>query len=293
MGNAPGRPQLGAKLPMAAASTAAEDLRRTIETIAAAGFAYLSTEDHVVGPTLPRGAHPANNQKPLQETFVTLAYAAAIAPGLGLSSGLLILPQRQTALVAKQAAGIDLLSGGRLRLGVGIGWSDLEYRVLGVPWRGRAGRLEEQIDLLRRFWTASSVSASSPTHQVDDAMIAPLPVQRPIPVWIGANSAAGVERAARIADGFISMLTPETGIAAQVGVLRQHLLTAGRDPDRFPVEGWIDLGRKSPDAVAGDYRYLAALGISWITLVPETVPGDLDAKLGGLLRAREAIARAG
>lgn len=293
MEHAPARPQLGAKLPMAAASTSAGDLRRTIETIAGAGFDYLSTEDHVVGPTLPPGASPANNQKPLQETFVTLAYAAAITPGLSLSSGVLILPQRQTALVAKQAAGIDLLSGGRLRLGVGIGWSDLEYRALGMPWRGRAGRLEEQIDLLRRFWTASSVSASSPAHQFDDAMIAPLPVQRPIPVWIGANSAAGVERAARIADGFISMMTRETGIEAQVGALRQHLLAAGRDPDQFPVEGWIDLGGKSLDAVADDYRYLAALGISWITLVPETVPGDLDAKLGGLVRAREVIAQAG
>ena len=293
MPDAGDRIQLGAKVPMAAASTSAEALRQTIETIAGAGFDYLSTEDHVVGPAPTPDTRPANNQKPLQETFVTLSVAAAIAPGLGLSSGVLILPQRQTALVAKQAAGIDLLSGGRLRLGVGIGWSDLEYRVLGIPWRGRAQRLEEQIDLLRRFWTAPSVSAASPPHRFEDAMIAPLPVQRPIPVWIGANSATGVERAARIADGFISLLNRETGIDAQVDVLRQHVLAAGRDPDRFPIEAWIDLGGKPPETVASDYRHLAALGISWITLVPETVPGDLDAKLHGLVRAREAIARAG
>lgn len=283
---------LGAKIPMATASTSAAALRQTIGTIAEAGFDFLSTEDHVVGPTLPPGTPPANNQKPLQETFVTLAYAAAIAPGLGLSSGVLVLPQRQTALVAKQAAGIDLLSNGRLRLGVGIGWSDLEYQVLGIPWRGRAQRLEEQIDLLRGFWTASSVSASSPTHQFDDAMISPLPVQQPIPIWIGANSATGVERAARIADGFISLLNLETGIEAQVAALRQHLRAAGRNPDRFPIEAWIDLGNKDGDTISREFAALTALGVSHVVVVPETIPGDLDSKLDGLQQGFAAISRA-
>jgi probable F420-dependent oxidoreductase len=150
----------------------------------------------------PRLTGPYTEHDPFHDPFVMFAYLAGITERIGFVTGILILPQRQTALVARQAADVDLLSGGRLRLGVGIGWSNVEYEALGQDFRTRGARQEEQIELLRRLFTEPVVDFSGRFDRVDRAALVPRPA-RPIPIWLGGSSEAAFDRAARLADGFI------------------------------------------------------------------------------------------
>ena len=145
------------------------------------------------------------------EPFTLFGYLAAIAPGLELVTGVIILPQRQAVLVAKQAAEVDVLTAGKLRLGVGIGWNAVEYEALGMDFHNRGRRFEEQIDLMRRLWTEPVVSFDGRHHRVVAAGLNPLPIQRPIPVWIGGSSEAALKRAAEVADGFFPQRPLEGG----------------------------------------------------------------------------------
>ena len=160
-----------------------------------------------------------------------------------LVTGIVILPQRQTALVAKQAAAVDVLSGGRLRLGIGVGWNPVEFEALGENIRNRGKRVEEQLDVMRRLWTEELVTYEGQWHRVPDGGLNPLPVQRPIPVWMGGESDAVLRRAARLADGWITLQTFRPGPAAQQTVDRLYGLVreAGRDPAAFGVEGRVAL----------------------------------------------------
>ncbi len=159
------------------------------------GFTHLLAYDHVVGadPAVHAGwAGPYDVHTTFHEPFVMFGYLAAVTTTLELVTGVIILPQRQTVLVAKQAAEVDLLSEGRLRLGVGLGWNTVEYEALGENFTNRGKRLGEQVEVMRRLWTEQSVTFDGKHHRVTGAGLAPLPVQRPIPVWIGASIAAGV-----------------------------------------------------------------------------------------------------
>ena len=159
------------------------------------GFAHLLAYDHVVGadPQVHQGwSGPYDIDTTFHEPLVMFGYLAAVTTTLELVTGVIILPQRQTALVAKQAAEIDLLSGGRLRFGVGIGWNAVEYEALGEDFGNRGRRSEEQVELLRLLWTQRSVTFDGRYHQVTGAGIAPMPVQRPIPLWIGGRLPARI-----------------------------------------------------------------------------------------------------
>jgi probable F420-dependent oxidoreductase len=181
-------------------------VRRIGKAVEDLGFDYLLAYDHVLGAV---HAHrdreltgPYTEHDPFHDPFVMFAYLSGITERIGFATGILVLPQRQTALVARQAADVELLSGGRLRLGVGIGWNYVEYDALGQDFRTRGARQEEQITLLRRLFTEPVVDFSGRFDRVDRAALVPKPRQ-PIPIWLGGSSDAAFDRAARLADGFI------------------------------------------------------------------------------------------
>lgn len=179
-------------------------LRSYAQRVEELGFTHILAYDHVVGadPRVHRGWRgPYDIDSTFHEPFVLFGYLAAIT-SLELVTGVIILPQRQSVLVAKQAAEVDLLTGGRFRLGIGLGWNAVEYEALGETFTNRGKRSEEQVELMRRLWTERSVTFDGKYHTVTAAGLAPLPVQRPIPVWFGAASDRAFERAGRLGDGW-------------------------------------------------------------------------------------------
>jgi probable F420-dependent oxidoreductase len=173
---------------------------------------------------------------------VLLGWIAAFSK-LELATAVLVLPQRQTALAAKQAVEVDILTHGHFRLGVGIGWNFVEFEALGQRFTNRGRRIEEQIALMRRLWTEQVVDLTGRWHRVDRAGLNPLPVQRPIPVWMGGNADPALERIARIADGYFTQLQPNEAGLAQLERFRGDLREAGRDVASFPIEGRVTVAR--------------------------------------------------
>jgi len=215
------------------------------------GYAHIAVFDHVVGadPAVHRGwSGPYDVHTTFHEPFVLFGYLAALT-SLELVTSILILPQRQTALVAKQAAEIDLLTQGKFRLGVGLGWNEVEYEALGKDFSDRGARLTEQVALLRRLWTETSVTVAGDHERVTGAGIAPLPVQRPIPVWIGARADVALRRAGRIADGWFPMDQPGPALARTTAIVHKAALDAGRDPTMLGMEGRISIGSQSPSSI--------------------------------------------
>jgi probable F420-dependent oxidoreductase len=253
------------------------------------GYHHLLAYDHVLGADVsgrPDWPGPYTAEHEFHEILVLFGYLAAVAPGLELVAGVLVLPQRQTALVAKQAAEIDILTRGRLRLGVGLGWNFVEFEALGMDFRNRGRRAEEQIEVLRRLWTEPVVSFSGRFHSIPAAGINPLPVQRPVPVWIGGSAAPAIRRAARIADGFFPQRPLEGDWPATMAQFRAWAEEAGRDPDTIGIEARIDVSSGTPDdwrRSADEWRDLGATHIS-IT----TMRGSLAGPEGHIGRIREA-----
>ena len=206
--------------------------------VEAMGFDGLVAYDHVLGaePGRPAWKGPYTIATPFHEVFVLLAFLAARTTRLELSTGVLILPQRQAALVAKQAAALDLLSGGRVRLGVGVGWNWVEFDALGMSFHDRGRRIEEQIALLRELWTKPSVTFAGTWHRVDRAGLNPLPIRQPIPLWMGADSDRAIRRVARLADGFFSHLRPDEEGRAMARRFWDGVERAGRDRARVGLE---------------------------------------------------------
>jgi probable F420-dependent oxidoreductase len=213
-------------------------IARFIRDVEAMGLDGLVAYDHVLGadPARPGWSGPYTIESQFHEVMVLFSFAAAITSRLELSTGVLILPQRQTALVAKQAAALDVLSGGRLRLGVGVGWNWVEFEALGMSFKDRGKRIEEQIALLRRLWTAPSVTLDGTWHHLDRAGINPLPVQRPIPLWMGADTDVALRRVARLADGLFAHFAPSDEGASQAARFWEWVKAAGRDPTHVGVE---------------------------------------------------------
>ncbi|ORB72423.1 LLM class F420-dependent oxidoreductase [Mycobacterium scrofulaceum] len=230
------------------------------EGVEGLGFTHILAYDHVVGadPTVHRGWDgPYDIDSTFHEPFVVFGYLAAIT-SLELVTGVIILPQRQTALVAKQAAEVDLLTGGRFRLGVGLGWNAVEYEALGEKFGNRGKRSEEQIELMRRLWTERSVTFDGRYHTVTAAGLAPPPVQRPIPVWIGAASDRGLERAGRLADGWFPMTAPGPGLEHAREQVRRAAAAVGRDPASLGMEGRVSWTGDPDKTAAGIAAWRAA-----------------------------------
>jgi probable F420-dependent oxidoreductase len=205
------------------------------------GYRHVLIYDHVVGAdpaVYPDWNGPYDVHTTFHEPMVVYGYLAALT-SMELVTGILILPQRQTVLAAKQAAEVDLLTNGNFRLGVGVGWNQVEYEALGQDFRTRGRRLDEQIPLLRRLWTEQSVTFHGTFDHITGAGLAPLPVQRPIPVWVGAQSPVAYRRVGRIADGWFPQMSPGAELDEAKRIVAGAARAAGRDPGRIGMEGRV------------------------------------------------------
>ena len=225
-------------------------IRDYAQAVEAMGYTHILAFDHVLGanPERPGGwKGPYTYRHVFHEPFVLFGFLAAVTQRVELVTGIVILPQRQTALVAKQAAAVDVLSRGRLRLGVGVGWNPVEFEALGENFKNRGKRVEEQIVVMRALWTKELVTFEGQWHRVTDAGINPLPHRRPIPIWMGGESEVVVQRAARLADGWMPHFRPSAAAQAIVDRLHGDIKAAGRDPSRFGIEGRMTLSQVPPE----------------------------------------------
>jgi probable F420-dependent oxidoreductase len=252
------------------------------------GYAYIEVPDHVFGATARDGWQPLYNEKDsFRETFVTLGFLAAVTKRIRLSSGVLISPQRQTGLIAKQAAEADILSGGRLRLGIGVGWNHVEYEALGIDWKTRGARQAEQVDVLRRLWCEDLVSFKGASHNLREVSIVPPPVQRPIPIWFGGSSDAVVKRAARLGDGWMPIMSPDAEAEQKLGALREQIKSFGRDPAKFGIEGWLRMRDPDPQRWAEAAAGWRRIGADMVMLYPMYRIPKFDDLIGTLRRFKE------
>ncbi|HZS87553.1 MAG TPA: LLM class F420-dependent oxidoreductase [Chloroflexota bacterium] len=214
------------------------------------GYTHLLAYDHVVGADTaqrPDWRGPYTMHSLFHEPLVLFGYLSGLTRRLEFITGILILPQRQTALVAKQAAEVDVLSGGRLRLGVGIGWNAVEYQALGQEFANRGRRSEEQIAVLRALFTQESVTFHGRWHTIEAAGINPLPVQRPIPIWLGGTVEATLDRVGRIGDGWLPQGPPDEAARAAIERIRAVAAAAGRDPSGIGIEARVSIAGGTPE----------------------------------------------
>jgi probable F420-dependent oxidoreductase len=256
------------------------------------GYKHLLAYDHVLGADAARHADltgPYRAEHLFHEILVLFGYLAGVAPGLELVTGVLVLPQRQTALVAKQAAEIDILAGGRFRLGVGLGWNYVEFEALGEEFRNRGRRVEEQIEVLRRLWTEPVVDFEGEWHRIPAAGLNPLPVQRPIPIWIGASAEPAIRRAARLADGFFPQRPLEGGWPATMERFRGWVEEAGRNPAAIGVEQRIDISSGTPDDWRREAEEWEGLGATHLSVTAREGAQGPDAHIALITRAAEVL----
>ncbi len=234
--------KLGVVFPQTEIGSDPGAIRDYAQTAEGLGYSHLLAYDHVLGADTSqrdawRGAYALHHA--FHEPFVLFGFLAAATRTLELVTGVLVLGQRQTALAAKQAAAVDVLSEGRLRLGVGIGWNAVEYEALGEPFGNRGRRIEEQIEVMRALWTSEAVSFQGRWHSIPGAGINPMPIQRPIPIWIGGSADPVLRRTARLADGYFPLGRPNDGIRDRLALLREYAREAGRDPADIGIEGQV------------------------------------------------------
>jgi probable F420-dependent oxidoreductase len=260
--------RIGVVFPQTEIGADAGAVRAYAEHVEGLGYAHLLAYDHVVGadPKVHVGWDgPYDLHNTFHEPLVTFGYLAAVTTSLELVTGILILPQRQTVLVAKQAAEVDLLSGGRLRLGVGLGWNAVEYEALGEDFSNRGKRSGEQVDLMRKLWTEQTVTYEGAYHRVTGAGLAPLPIQRPIPVWFGASSPRACRRAGRLGDGWFPMVGPGPKLEQALHEVAQAATAAGRDPAQIAMEGRVSWNGNTDDLADG-LRVWADAGASHVSI---------------------------
>jgi probable F420-dependent oxidoreductase len=252
------------------------------------GYAGIEVADHVFGATARDGWTPLYNERdPFHETFVTLGFLAAVTKTIRLSSGVLIAPQRQTGLIAKQAAEVDILCGGRLRLGIGTGWNFVEYQALGMDWTTRGAREAEQIEVLRQLWTQDLVSFRGRFHDLKEVSITPAPIQRPIPIWLGGASEAALKRAATLGDGWMPIMAAEEA-EPKVAMLQTQLAACGRDRVRFGLEAWLRMHEADPARWAAAADGWRRLGADIVMLYPMYRIPDFADQIETLRRFKEA-----
>jgi len=220
-------------------------VREYAQAIEGMGYEYLLAYDHVLGADTsvrPDWTGPYTAETNFHEPFVLFGYLAGITKTIELVTGIIILPQRQTALVAKQAAEVDVLSGGRLRLGIGIGWNEVEYEALNEDFHNRGKRSEEQVAVLRELWTKPVVTFESEWHHINAAGLKPLPVQRPIPIYFGGGRTDGVlRRIAKLGDGWLPQARPDDAGRALVEKFRNFVAEAGREPDDVGLDARVSV----------------------------------------------------
>jgi probable F420-dependent oxidoreductase len=242
--------RIGAVFPQTEIGNDPSAIRHWAEVVEEMGYRHVLAFDHVVGAgteTRPDWTGPYTADSPFHEVFVLFGYLAAVTRSVELVTGILILPQRRTALVAKQAAAVDVLSGGRLRLGIGVGWNPVEYEVLGESFQDRGIRSEEQIQVLQALWSETAITFSGRWHHIENAGINPLPVRRRIPVWIGGSAEATLRRVGRLGDGWLPQRRPDETARGMVERIREYAREAGRAPEDIGFEARLNLSQVGED----------------------------------------------
>jgi probable F420-dependent oxidoreductase len=291
--------QVGAVFPQLEIGTDPDAISRYAREVEKLGYDHLVVFDHVLGadPDRPEGwTGPYDHRSQFHEPFVLFGHLAAITTRLKLATAVIVSPQRQTALVAKQAAEVDVLARGRLILGVGIGWNYVEYEALGQRFTDRGRRVEEQIKVMRLLFTQELVDFKGRWHRIDRAGLNPLPVQRPIPIWMGGGFnqrertivEPALRRIARLADGWFTHLPPSDDGRAGMETFQRFVREAGRDPGSVPVEGRVYASRGGPEEWARGVEAFRAMGMTSVEL--STMGAGyraLDEHLDALRRFRE------
>lgn len=262
--------RLGVIFPQLEIGSNPDAIREYARAVERMGFEHLAIFDHVLGadPTNRPGWTRYTDKSMFHEPLVLFGYLAALTSQIELATSIIILPQRQTVLVAKQAAEVDVLSRGRLRLGVALGWNEVEYEALNEDFHTRGRRIAEQIEVMRALWTKPVVTFEGKWHRITEAGINPLPVQRPIPVWMGGSAEPALRRIARIADGWFPMGAPDQTRQAMLETFRGYLREAGRDPNSVGIEARGSVSRGAPDEwrlAAKGWKDLGATHYSFTT----------------------------
>jgi probable F420-dependent oxidoreductase len=247
-------------------------IRDYAQTAEALGFSHILTYEHLLGANPDRAGGWSgvyDYQDPFHDPFALFSYMAAVTSSLEFATGILILPQRDTVVVAKQAATLDLLSSGRFRLGVGIGWNKIEFTATGRNFHTRGKRVEEQVNLLRRLWTEELLTFDGRWHSIPDAGLNPLPTQRPIPIWFGGVVDAVIRRTAKMGDGWMPQHRTAADARPDLKKLDQYLAEYGRSRADVGIEPRISYNRGDPDAwrqIISGWQEVGATHISLITM---------------------------
>jgi probable F420-dependent oxidoreductase len=243
-------------------------IRAWARAVDEAGYHHVMLYDHVVGadPAVHEGWKGDYTVKtPFHEPMVLFGFLAGLT-SMEMLSGILVAPQRQTVLVAKQAAEVDILTGGRFRMGVAIGWNHVEYEALGVDFTTRGRRVNEQVALLRRLWQEESVSFDGEFDTVRGIGLAPLPIQRPIPIWFGGQSPVAYRRAGRLGDGWIPEMGVDDSLAEAMAIVEQAARDAGRDPAVIGMQGRVRWGSGGVDQIIRDIERWREVGATHVAV---------------------------
>lgn len=289
--------QLGAAFANTTIGTDFAAIRDVAQTIEGVGFDNLATNDHVVGghPDRAGGERMHTSETAVHEPLVLLSFIGASTTTLGLVTSILLLPQRQTTLVAKQVAELDLLSNGRVRLGVGVGRNWMEYEALNENFKNRGKRIEEQVEVLRRYWTEELVTFEGQWHSLDRVGINPLPIQRPIPIWMGSFygfvAEPVIERIGRMADGWMPQFPPDK-LAPVLQRVRGYAEAAGRDPSEISIEcPTVVTADSTPDQWIERAKAFVELGATHLKVMANAADfATPQAQLDAITRWHDAVA---
>ena len=282
--------EFGAVLPHNEIGTDPGAIKAYLQGVEAAGCTHLLIYDHVMGGDRNReggfeGVYDKDTA--FHEPFTFFAFAAAVTERIDLVSTVLILPQRQTVLVAKQAAEVALLSGNRLRLGVGTGWNKLEYQALNETFTNRGRRQAEQVDLMRKLWSEDSLTYHGEFHTIEGASINPRP-SKTIPIWFGGSSSALLERCGRLGDGWMPLGGANAKSGAALDVIREHRVAAGKSMEGFGVQAQAQYAGGTPERWRAHSASWQSMGATHLALATHNAgPTDVD---GHLARLHEYLA---
>lgn len=285
--------QFGVTFPQTEIGADPAAIRDYAQAVEGLGYSHLVAFDHVLGADITNrpGWTRYTTRHMFHEPFVLYGYLAAFTQ-LELVTAVIILPQRQTALVAKQAAEVDILTGGKFRLGVGVGWNEVEYEALGMNFRTRGRVIEEQIDVMRQLWSREVVSYRGRYHTITEAGLNPLPTRRSIPVWMGGSADAALRRAARLADGWFPQGQPDEQRREMLERLRSYTREAGRDPDSLGIEARMTASDGNLDEWVRQTEGWRAMGATHISI--NTMGAGyttLDEHIEAIRRYKEAVTR--
>jgi probable F420-dependent oxidoreductase len=262
--------QIGVTFPQTEIGADPAIIRDYAQTIEGLGYKHVVVFDHVLGadPTNRTGWRGYTDRDMFHEPFVLFGYLAAFTH-LEMVPAVIILPQRQTALVAKQAAEVDILTGGKLRLGIGVGWNPVEYEALGMNFSTRGRMIEEQVEVLRLLWSQDVVSYKGRFHTITEAGLNPLPIGHSIPIWMGGSADVLLRRVARLGDGWFPQGQPDDKMRETLDRLRSYIRESGRDPGSVGIEARLNAREGNLDdwvRQTEEWRDLGATHISINTM---------------------------